>query len=81
MNERLDNELKNKLITLIAQKSSISDEIEFLEGMNTEISRQINESPKNVLIFKSEELVKMVREVSSKPVKVLGKQDLDLHFV
>ena len=80
MNERLDNELKNKLITLIAQKSSISDEIEFLEGMNSEINRQINESPKNVLIFKSDELVKMVREISSKPVKVLGKQDLDLHF-
>lgn len=67
MSQKLEGELKSKLVVLISQKNSVSDEIEFLENMKNELDRQIKDSPKNILISKTEDLVEMLKEINGKP--------------
>lgn len=67
MNQKLESDLKSKLVVLVSQKNSVSEEIEFLENMKNELETQIKDSPKNVLIAKSEDLIQMLKEINNKP--------------
>ena len=80
MNQKLESELKAKLLTLLAQKGSMADEIEFLQSMQNELNRQLTQSPKSVLISKSGELIKMLREINSKPNNKYAKTNVSLEF-
>ena len=80
MNHKLESELKVKLLTLLAQKGSMADEIEFLQSMQNELNRQLTQSPKSVLISKSGELIKMLREINSKPNNKYAKTNVSLEF-
>jgi len=80
MNQRLDGELKTKLLALLAQKGSITDEIEFLESMQSEINRQLLHSPKSSLIAKSYDLIKMLKEINSKPLTKYNKHTVTPEF-
>ena len=64
MQGRLDSQLKAKLLTLLAQKNTMVDEIELLDSMLNEVNRQLTTSAKSAFIAKSNQLVGVLREVT-----------------
>uniref|UniRef100_A0A665XB33 Tripartite motif containing 37 n=1 Tax=Echeneis naucrates TaxID=173247 RepID=A0A665XB33_ECHNA len=50
---RLDNQLKNKLITLMGQKTSLTQETELLESLLQEVEHQLHSCSKSELISKT----------------------------
>lgn len=65
---RLDSHLKLKLLTLMRQKSSLTQETEQLEQLLQEIEHQLNTCSRSQLIMKSPELLKMIHQVRLKPM-------------
>ncbi|XP_055594428.1 E3 ubiquitin-protein ligase TRIM37-like isoform X2 [Uranotaenia lowii] len=65
---RLDSQLKGKLLTLMRQKNSLTQETEQLEHLLQEIEHQLNICSKSQLIMKSSELLKMINQVRTKPM-------------
>jgi len=76
----LEGELKSKLLNLLAQKSALTDEIEFLESMQNELNKQLMQSPKSLLISKSSELIKMLKEINAKSIPKFNKDSIQLEF-
>ncbi|XP_058455479.1 uncharacterized protein LOC131432914 isoform X3 [Malaya genurostris] len=65
---RLDSQLKGKLLTLMRQKNSLTQETEQLEHLLQEIEHQLNTCSKSRLIMKSADLLKMINQVRTKPM-------------
>lgn len=65
---RLDSQLKVKLLTLMRQKNSLTQETEQLEHLLQEIEHQLNTCSRSQLIMKSPELLKMVHQIRIKPM-------------
>ncbi|XP_039612792.1 E3 ubiquitin-protein ligase TRIM37 isoform X1 [Polypterus senegalus] len=65
---RLDNQLKNKLITLMGQKTSLTQETELLESLLQEVEHQLRSCSKSELICKSPEILLMFQQVHRKPM-------------
>ncbi|KAI5638499.1 b-box zinc finger domain-containing protein [Phthorimaea operculella] len=68
MISRLDSALKAKLLTLMEQKNSLTQETEQLEHLLQEIEHQMHSSTRSELIAKSGELSKMIHQVRKKPM-------------
>ncbi|XP_055921461.1 uncharacterized protein LOC129952705 isoform X2 [Eupeodes corollae] len=68
MVSRLDSQLKVKLVTLMRQKNSLSQETEQLEHLLQEIEQQMTICSKSQLIMKSPDLLKMIHQVRIKPM-------------
>uniref|UniRef100_A0AAY4ELP4 Tripartite motif containing 37 n=1 Tax=Denticeps clupeoides TaxID=299321 RepID=A0AAY4ELP4_9TELE len=66
---RLDNHLKNKLITLMGQKTSLTQETELLESLLQEVEHQLRSCSKSELISKSPEILLMFQQVHRKPMQ------------
>ncbi|XP_056910678.1 E3 ubiquitin-protein ligase TRIM37 isoform X1 [Takifugu flavidus] len=66
---RLDNQLKNKLITLMGQKTSLTQETELLESLLQEVEHQLHSCSKSELISKSPEILLMFQQVHRKPMQ------------
>lgn len=64
---RLDTQLKNKLITLMGQKTSLTQETELLESLLQEVEHQLRSCSKSELISKSSEILMMFQQVHRKP--------------
>ncbi|XP_038614691.1 E3 ubiquitin-protein ligase TRIM37 isoform X3 [Tachyglossus aculeatus] len=65
---RLDTQLKNKLITLMGQKTSLTQETELLESLLQEVEHQLRSCSKSELIFKSSEILMMFQQVHREPM-------------
>ncbi|XP_032901643.1 E3 ubiquitin-protein ligase TRIM37 isoform X3 [Amblyraja radiata] len=65
---RLDTHLKNKLITLMGQKTSLTQETELLESLLQEVEHQLRSCSKSELIVKSQEILLMFQQVHRKPM-------------
>ncbi|XP_078535979.1 E3 ubiquitin-protein ligase TRIM37 isoform X2 [Lissotriton helveticus] len=65
---RLDKQLKNKLITLMDQKKSLTQETELLESLLQEVEHQLRSCSKSELISKSAEILQMFQQVHRKPM-------------
>uniref|UniRef100_A0A1B6E019 RING-type domain-containing protein n=1 Tax=Clastoptera arizonana TaxID=38151 RepID=A0A1B6E019_9HEMI len=65
---RLDSQLKAKLLTLMAQKSSLTQETETLEALLQEIEHQLHTRRRSELIDQSSELSRMIHQVRKKPM-------------
>nr|XP_033777562.1 E3 ubiquitin-protein ligase TRIM37 isoform X4 [Geotrypetes seraphini] len=65
---RLDTQLKNKLITLMGQKTSLTRETELLESLLQEVEHQVRSCSKSELIAKSSEILLMFQQVHRKPM-------------
>ncbi|XP_015279659.1 PREDICTED: E3 ubiquitin-protein ligase TRIM37 isoform X2 [Gekko japonicus] len=65
---RLDTQLKNKLITLMGQKTSLTQETELLESLLQEVEHQLRSCSKSELILKSSEILMMFQQVHRKPM-------------
>ncbi|XP_069365508.1 uncharacterized protein [Maniola hyperantus] len=68
MISRLDSALKAKLLTLMGQKNSLTQETEQLEHLLQEVDHQLHTSTRSELIAKSSELSKMIHQVRKKPM-------------
>ncbi|KAL4660549.1 E3 ubiquitin-protein ligase TRIM37 isoform X1 [Arapaima gigas] len=66
---RLDNQLKNKLITLMGKKTSLTQETELLESLLQEVEHQLRSCSKSELISKSPEILLMFQQVHRKPMQ------------
>ncbi|XP_066120166.1 E3 ubiquitin-protein ligase TRIM37 isoform X1 [Saccopteryx bilineata] len=65
---RLDTQLKNKLVTLMGQKTSLTQETELLESLLQEVEHQLRSCSKSELISKSAEILMMFQQVHRKPM-------------
>uniref|UniRef100_A0A1B6LNJ5 RING-type domain-containing protein n=1 Tax=Graphocephala atropunctata TaxID=36148 RepID=A0A1B6LNJ5_9HEMI len=65
---RLDSQLKAKLLTLMAQKSSLTQETEQLEALLQEIEHQLHTRKRSEFIAHSAELSRMIHLVRKKPM-------------
>ncbi|XP_015929629.1 E3 ubiquitin-protein ligase TRIM37 [Parasteatoda tepidariorum] len=68
MISRLDAQLKSKLLTLMAQKNSLSQETEQLESVLKSVEQQLNTCCKSELILLSNELLQNMTEIQCKPM-------------
>ncbi|XP_052737802.1 uncharacterized protein LOC112048434 isoform X2 [Bicyclus anynana] len=68
MISRLDSALKAKLLTLMGQKNSLTQETEQLDHLLQEVEHQLHTSTRSELIAKSGELSKMIYQVRKKPM-------------
>ncbi len=64
---RLDSQLKSKLLTLMAQKNSLTLETEQLENLLAEIDMYLNGKTRSELISKCPELLRLAMEINKKP--------------
>ncbi|KAJ8917379.1 hypothetical protein NQ315_002403 [Exocentrus adspersus] len=65
---RLDSQLKTKLLTLMGQKDSLTQETEQLEHLLHEIEHQLHTCTRSELISKSSELSRMIHAIRKKPM-------------
>jgi tripartite motif-containing protein 37 len=65
---RLDSQLKAKLLTLMGQKNSLTQETEQLEALLQEIEHQLHSCTRSELITKSSDLSRMIHQVRKKPM-------------
>lgn len=65
---RLDAQLKNKLLTLMGQKNSLTQETEQIEALLREIDQYLNAKPRSELIGKSSELLQKCMDFNKKPM-------------
>jgi tripartite motif-containing protein 37 len=65
---RLESQLKGKLLTLLGQKSQLTQETELLESLLQEVDHRKRSSTKRELIQKSPELLQMFTQVHRKPM-------------
>jgi len=65
---RLDSQLKAKLLTLMGQKNSLTQETEQLEALLQEIEHQLHSCTRSELITKSGDLSRMIHQVRKKPM-------------
>ncbi|XP_022108333.1 E3 ubiquitin-protein ligase TRIM37-like isoform X2 [Acanthaster planci] len=65
---RLESQLKIKLLTLMGQKNSLTQETELLESLLQEVEHQLRSCTKSELIAKSGELLQMFTQVHRKPM-------------
>ncbi|XP_050304969.1 E3 ubiquitin-protein ligase TRIM37-like isoform X2 [Anthonomus grandis grandis] len=65
---RLDSQLKTKLLTLMGQKDTLTQETEQLEHLLHEIEHQLQTCTRSELITKSSELSRMIHNVRKKPM-------------
>ena len=77
---RLDSQLKSKLLQLINHKSSMIDEIDYLENVEQEINREMTKAPKSQLVLRSSELISTLKEVQNKPGLIFSKDIINIDF-
>ncbi|XP_060527685.1 E3 ubiquitin-protein ligase TRIM37-like isoform X2 [Cylas formicarius] len=65
---RLDSQLKTKLLTLMGQKDTLTQETEQLEHLLHEIEHQLHACTRSELISKSSELSRMIHNIRRKPM-------------
>lgn len=65
---RLDSQLKTKLLTLMGQKDSLTQETEQLEHLLHEVEHQLHACTRSELISKSGELSRMIHSIRKKPM-------------
>lgn len=65
---RLDSQLKTKLLTLMGQKDSLTQETEQLEHLLHEIEHQLHTCSRSELITKSGDLSRMIHAIRKKPM-------------
>jgi len=77
---RLDSQLKQKLLTLMAQKNSLTQETEQIENLLGEIDKYVNAKPKSELIGKSQELLQLSFDLNRKPVSAFASPQVHPDF-
>ena len=77
---RLDSQLKQKLLTLMAQKNALTQETEQIENLLSQIDQYINGKTRSELIVKSQELLQMSTELNRKPTSAFASPQVQPDF-
>jgi len=65
---RLDSQLKSKLLVLMGQKNTLTQETENVEQLLTQVESQLHSSTKGQLIAKSDDLLQLTVAANKKPM-------------
>lgn len=76
---RLENQLKNKVLTLMNQRNKLSQETETMETMMLEVERDVRSKTKSELILKQADVINKCQQMTArKPmISVLGSANLN----
>ena len=66
MVSRLENQLKNKILTLMSQRNKLSQETETMEAMMQEVERDIRTKCKSELIAKQSEIINRCQKITTR---------------
>ena len=77
---RLDSQLKQKLLTLMAQKNALTQETEQIENLLSQIDQYINGKTRSELIVKSQELLQLSTELNRKPTSAFATPQVQPDF-
>jgi len=80
LKDRLELQLKEKLMILLSEKNVIGDEINYLENLQKGVDKEINECSKTSLIGKSKELIQAIDEVKTRPSISFNGVDVSPEF-
>lgn len=64
LKNKLENKVHLKLTKLMSCKNEISDKLKFLESVKYSLDKELQEAPKSVLISKSEDLIKNLKNLN-----------------
>lgn len=64
LKSKLENRVHVKLTKLMQCKNDISDKLKFLENIKYNIEKELSDAPKSILIAKSDELVKNLKNLN-----------------
>merc|ERR1719430_20020 len=77
---RLDSQLKSKLLVVMGQKNSLSQETEQVEQLLGQVETNLHTSTKGQLIAKSEELLQLAVAANKKPMAAFVSAQVQAHF-
>jgi chromosome segregation ATPase len=69
---RLDTHMKNKLMTLLAHKGVIADEIDYLEGVTSDINKEVSRASKSSLVSRFKHLTSTIEAARQRPPAILA---------
>ena len=61
---RLENQLKNKVLTLMNQRNKLSQETECMDTMMVELEREVHTKTKSELITRQPEIIKKCQQIT-----------------
>lgn len=61
---RLENQLKNKVLTLMNQRNKLSQETECMDSMMVELEREVHTKTKSELITRQPEIIKKCQQIT-----------------
>lgn len=61
-------------------KKDLAEEIDCFDDMHTHITEEIMQSPKNVLISKSKEIITLIQEINRKPNYQFDEKNVESEF-
>lgn len=81
MQAKLDSQLKAKLQGLRDHRNEVCEEIEHLEDVHVDLNKQLGHLSKSKLIAKSNEIIKSLKEIQSKPISKAYSQSTSTEFI
>eukprot|EP00826_Nyctotherus_ovalis_P047440 TRINITY_DN5456_c0_g2_i3.p1 TRINITY_DN5456_c0_g2~~TRINITY_DN5456_c0_g2_i3.p1 ORF type:complete len:260 (+),score=67.68 TRINITY_DN5456_c0_g2_i3:175-954(+) len=79
--EKLELQLNDKLMILLSEKNSVSEEIEQLEMLEKVVDKEIEMGSKAGFIEKSKELIAAISEAKARPLISFNDLEVSAHFV
>ena len=81
MQSKLEGQLKEKLMILLAEKNVIGDEISYLESLEESVNKEISSASKSNLVEKSSDLIKTIEEVKNRPGGTFDSSKVTMGFM
>jgi len=77
---RLDSQLKAKLVTLLNQKTALSQEMEQLEALLLDVDNQLHTCTRSELIAKRADLSRILQLARKKPINFYVRSPVSADF-
>ena len=77
---RLDEHMKGKLMTLLAHKAGLAEEIEYLVTVEGDLNRDFTKTSKSVFVARSPELLNTLSEIQSRPLPTFSESSVPIDF-
>eukprot|EP00358_Blepharisma_japonicum_P003065 CAMPEP_0202952750 /NCGR_PEP_ID=MMETSP1395-20130829/40752_1 /ASSEMBLY_ACC=CAM_ASM_000871 /TAXON_ID=5961 /ORGANISM="Blepharisma japonicum, Strain Stock R1072" /LENGTH=284 /DNA_ID=CAMNT_0049664013 /DNA_START=400 /DNA_END=1254 /DNA_ORIENTATION=- len=81
MKDKLEMQLQGKLQKFNEHRDIVCEEIDNLENIKNEISKQVEQSCKSKLISKSPEIMNILKEIKNKPIVDFQSENVSVEFV
>ncbi|XP_024391968.1 uncharacterized protein [Physcomitrium patens] len=81
MQSRLEEQLKCKLLALLAQKGSMTQEMELLDTVLHELDQQLNSIPKSDLIAQEPNMSRMLQDIRTRNFSDISRTPIPPEFI